>query len=131
MVHVCGEQVLEISLEGQACLANQSIASTKVFKYGRPAQEIAERDVTVEQFSMGETSIVYHNDRIAINIDLLKRQLPPLSQPRFFQIMSEQELEHEIFSITDPDVFRVAGSFKVVPYSVEPQITAQTRGGSL
>jgi hypothetical protein len=45
--------------------------------------------------------------------------------------MSEQELEHEIFSITDPDVFRVAGSFKVVPYSVEPQITAQTRGGSL
>jgi Restriction endonuclease len=113
MVHVCGEQVLEISLEGEACLVNQPISSPKVFKYGHPAQGIAERDVTVEQFSLGETSIVHHNDRIAINIDLLNKQLPPLSQVRFFQISSERELEHESFAITDPDALRITGSFKV------------------
>jgi Restriction endonuclease len=126
-VHICGEQVLEISLEGQACLANQSISSHMVFKYGQPAQETAERDVTVQQFSMGETSIVHHNDRIAINVDLLKRQLPPLSQLRFFQTISEQELEHEIFSITDSGCLRVTGSFRVVPYSFGPQVTAAGR----
>ena len=42
MVHLCGEQVLEISLEGHACLVNQSISSFKVYKYGQPTQEIAE-----------------------------------------------------------------------------------------
>jgi hypothetical protein len=99
-VHICGEQVLETSLEGQACLVNRPIPSSKVFKYGHPTQEVAERNVTVEQFSLGETSIVRCNDRIATNIDLLKGQLPPLSQPRFFRVMAGQELEHESFSIT-------------------------------
>lgn len=130
-VYICGEQVLEIRLEGQARLAAQSISSPKIFKYGQPAQEIAERDITVEQFSPGETSIVHHNDRIAINIDLLKKQLPPLSQPRFFRTMSEQELEHEVFSVTDLDFLRVTGTFKVAPYSVEPRATAQTSRGLL
>ena len=72
---------------------------------------------------MGETSIVHHNDRIAINIDLLKKQLPPLSQVRFFRTTSEQEVEHESFAITCPDALRVTGSIKVVPYSVAPKTT--------
>ena len=130
MVYLCGEQVLEISLEGRACLANQLISSSKVFKYGHPTDGIAERDVTIEQFSHGETSIVHHNDRLAINIDLLSKELPPLSQVRFFQTMSEQELEHESFAI-NPDALRITGSFKVVLYSVEPLVTAQTSSGSL
>ena len=131
MVHICGEQVQEIRLEGQACLANQSVPLLKVSKYGQPAQEIAEQDVTVEQFSMGETSIVHHGDRIAINIDLLKEELPPLSQPRFFRIRSEQELDHESFAFTDLNSLRVTGDFKVVPYSAGPKVIAQTGGGSL
>ena len=131
IVHVCGGQVLEIRLEGQACLVNQTISSPKVFKYGHSAQVVAERDVTVEQFNLGETSIVHHNDRIAIDLDLSNQHLPPLSQVRFCQTTSEQVMEHESFAITCPDALRVTGSFKVVLYSVGPQVAAQTSGGSL
>jgi hypothetical protein len=120
MVHVCGEQVLEISLEGQACLVNKPISSPEAFAYGHLAQEVAERDVTVEQFNLGETSIVHHNDRVAIDIDLTNKELPPLTQARFVQTTSKQESELESFAITDPDALRVTGRVKAVLYSIGP-----------
>jgi hypothetical protein len=130
IVQVCGEQVLEVTLKGYGCLAQHPISSPTVFQYGQQTQEIAERDVIIQQFSHGETCIVHHNDRIAINIDLLSKELPPLSQVRFFQAMSEQEFEHESFAI-NPDALRITGSFKVMLYSVGLLVTAQLSGGSL
>jgi hypothetical protein len=60
----------------------------------------------------------------------LSKELPPLSQVRFFQAMSEQEFEHESFAI-NPDALRITGSFKVMLYSVGLLVTAQLSGGSL
>jgi hypothetical protein len=80
---------------------------------------------------MGETNIVHDNDRIAIDIDLSNKQLPPLSQIRFIRATSEQELEHESFAITDPGALRVTGRIKAVLYSVAPRVTAPTSGKSL
>jgi hypothetical protein len=118
-VRLSGEPVLEIGLEGKACLVTQPIASSEVVSYGRPTQTVAQRDVTVERFGLGETSIVHHDDRIAIDIDLSAVELPPLSQIRYFRTTSAQELEHESFAITSPGKVRVAGRLTVDLYALQ------------
>lgn len=112
-VRLCGEPVLQIGLEGEACLVTQPITSPEVVSYGRPTQTVAQRDVTVERFALGETSIVHHDDRIALDIDLSAVELPPLSQVRYFRTTSAQELEHESFAVTDPGKLRVAGRLTI------------------
>jgi hypothetical protein len=83
-----------------------------VLRYGKPEQSIGEREITVEQFSMGETSVIHHNDRIATDIDLSDVGLPTLSQLRYFRVTSAEELEHESIAITNPQNLRVAGRLK-------------------
>jgi Restriction endonuclease len=117
-VRLCGEPVLEIGLEGKARLVKQTIASSKVMSYGRPAPSATPREVTVEQFELGETSIVHHDDRIAIDIDLSSVELPDLSQIRYFRTISSQQLEHESFAITDPGKVRVGGRLAVDLYAL-------------
>ena len=118
-VRLCGEPVLEIELKGKACLIAQPITSPRVFRYGQPTQTVAQREVTVERFALGETSIVHHDDRIAIDIDLSAVELPPLSQVRYFRTTSAEELEHESFAITNPRKLRVAGRFTVDLYALQ------------
>jgi len=46
------------------------------------AQDVTQRDVIVERFEIGESSIVHNNDRIATEIDLSSVELPPfISNP--------------------------------------------------
>lgn len=124
-VQLKGESILEVGLEGQVCLAVRPISCARVLRYGKPEESIDEREVTVEQFSMGETSIVHHNDRIATDIDLSEVQLPPLSQVRYFRVSSGEDLEHESFAITNLQRVRVAGRLKVricaFPETAKPQ----------
>src|SRR5207245_1083677 len=91
-VRLCGEPVLEIGLEGKARLVAQPITSPGAFRYGHPTQTAAQREVTVERFALGETSIVHHDDRIAIDIDLSAVELPLLSQLRYVRTTSAEEL---------------------------------------
>jgi hypothetical protein len=112
-VRLSGESILEVGLEGKVCLALRPVSCAKVLRYGKPQESVGEREITVEQFSMGETSIVHHNDRIAIDIDLSDVELPPLSQLRYFRVSSAEDLEHESFAITNPQRIRVAGHLKV------------------
>jgi hypothetical protein len=108
LVDLCGERVLEIGLEGKARLIAQSISSPRVLGYGEPAQVATERPATVEQFELGETSIVHNNDRIAIEIDLAGAALPPLSQIRYFRTAHENLLNCESLAITSPEMLRVS-----------------------
>jgi len=113
-VRLSGESILEVGLEGQGLprLAGR-FHVRKCLDTGKPQESVGEREITVEQFSMGETSIVHHNDRIAIDIDLSDVELPPLSQLRYFRVSSAEDLEHESFAITNPQRIRVAGHLKV------------------
>jgi hypothetical protein len=117
-VRICGKRVLELSLEGQVCLVARPISASKTARYGSPTQPAAERHVTVQQFSLGETSIVHDRDRIAIEADLSNEKLPPLSQARFVEVSAANELEQESFAITDVTALRVTGAFKVSVYTL-------------
>jgi len=118
-VRLCGEPVLQIGLEGEACLVAQPITSPEVVGYGRPTEIVAQREVIVERFGLGETSVVHHDDRIAIDIDLSDVELPPLSQVRYFRTTSAQELEHESFAITNPGKLRATGRLTVDVYALQ------------
>ena len=87
--------------------------------YGQPTETVTQREVTVERFELGETSIVHHDDRIAIDIDLSAVELPPLSQVRYFRTSSAEELEHESFAITNPGKLRVVGRLTVDLYALQ------------
>lgn len=120
MVHLCGELVLEIGIKGRARLVAQPIASPGVFGYGEPTESASRRDVTVERFKLGETSIVHRDDRIAIDIDMSSLTLPPLSQVRYFRTTSVDEQDYESFAITNPAKLCVAGPLSVGLYTVQP-----------
>jgi hypothetical protein len=111
-VRLGGQQILELGIEGNACLVALPVVSPKVFKYGEPEQSIIQREITVQQFTLGESSIVHHNAQIAMNIDLAALELPPLSQVRYIRTTSGEMLEHESFGITNPQKLRVVGPMK-------------------
>jgi hypothetical protein len=118
-IRLCGAPVLEVGLEGKARLVTQPIASRGVLSYGRPAQTASEREVTVDQLGLGETSIVHHNDRVAIDIDLSSVELPDLSQIRYFRTTSAKEKDYESFAITSPEKTRVGGHLPVDVYALQ------------
>ena len=119
-VELCGEPLLEIGLQGEACLAAQPLNSPGVFGYGEPTQAPSEREVTVEQFDAGETNIVHHDDRIAMEIDLSAVALPPLSQIRYIRSSHAGKLDYESFAITNPEKLGVAGPLSVDLYEMQP-----------
>ncbi len=112
-VRLSGESILDVGLEGKVCLVLRPVSCAKVLRYGKPQEPVGEREITVEQFSLGETSIVHHNNRVAIDIDLSDVELPPLSQLRYFRVSSAEDLVHESFAITNPLRLRVTGHLKV------------------
>ena len=70
---------------------------------------------------MGETSIVHHEDRIAIDIDLACAALPPLSHLRYIRTTSAEELDYESFAISHPENLRVTpGRIAVDLYALRP-----------
>jgi hypothetical protein len=119
MVLLCGERVLEIGLEGKGRLVAQPISSPGAFGYGEPTQDTTQRQVTVERFNMGETSVVHRKDRIATDIDLSSVALPPLSQIRYFRTTSADELDHKSFAITNPQKLGVTGPLSVGIYEIQ------------
>lgn len=106
---LCGKPVLEVGLEGKARLVAQRLDSPTTFRFGDPAEPVAERQVTVQRFVPAETNIVHDQDRVAIDVDLSRLTLPPLSQIRYIRTESTAALSHQSFAITDPGKLQVAG----------------------
>lgn len=119
-VLLSGEPVMEIRMQGTACLVARPVPSHLVYRYGEPAQSATDREITVQKFTLGETSITHHGSRIAIDIDLSGLELPPLSQVRFFRTSHEGELDYEIFAITNPAALVVTGGRLAVNLYVVP-----------
>jgi hypothetical protein len=130
MVELCGLPVLEIGFEGKGRLVSQPIISTQVLGYGEPTQTANLREATVERYKLGETSIVHHGNRIAVEVDLSGATLPPLSQIRYIRttLATEGEVENESFAIRHPEKLGIAGPLtvdlyrgKVPPIGTYPQ----------
>jgi len=113
-----GEPILEVGLNGKVSLVSRPVSCAKLLRYGEPQQHVDEREITVEQFSLGETNVVHHNERIAIELDLSDLKLPPLSQFRSVEVSSAGDLEHESFAVTNLPRIRVAGHLKLRVYTL-------------
>jgi Restriction endonuclease len=124
-VRLCGQPVLEIGIAGKARLVKQSVSSGTAFKYGDPTKSAVSRDTTIERFTLGETSIVHDSGRVAINLDLSEIELPPLCQIRYFSTSWQEEVECEIFSITNPGAVRVRGPLTVTLYALKSDSNAK------
>jgi hypothetical protein len=112
---LCGEPVLQIALEGKACLVAQTVVSSTVLAYGEPTQAADERRAIVERFGLGETSIVHDDDRVSMDVDLSAMEQPPLSQLRYFCPTQEREMELDFasFAIMHPERLRVICPLKM------------------
>ncbi len=91
---VCGERVLEVDFRGKARLISKDLISSAVFAYGRPDHRPEARDIRVEKFALGETSVVHGADRISLFLDVSQEEMPPFCQFRFFRMAHENEMEH-------------------------------------
>jgi hypothetical protein len=96
---LCGETVNAVQLEGSVRLIAQPLTSQAVLAYGRPECAPNQREITVERFSLGETAVVHHADRMSILLDVSHLEMPPLCQFRFFRTSHEDEREYEVLAL--------------------------------
>jgi hypothetical protein len=96
---VCGESVIDVEIQGKAKLIAKNVEAPTVSAYRCPSDSETSDVTIVEQFPLGETSIVHDGDRISTHIDLSKVEIPPLHQFRYVWVRSPRDVEHEVFSL--------------------------------
>ena len=97
--HVSGEPIVEVNFQGKARLISQEIISAAVLAHGKPDDKSVQRDVKVESFSVGDTSIVHDAGRISVFLDISQAEMPPFCQFRFFRLAGEDEMDHEAIEL--------------------------------
>lgn len=107
--HVCGQRVIDVDFKGKGRLISQHDVSPAVVAYGTPSDSSIDRNVTIEKFSLGETSIVHNADRISVFLDVSQLQMPPFCQLRFFRLEHENEIDHASIEFVGLDKLWVHG----------------------
>jgi hypothetical protein len=92
---LCGQLVRQVRFPGKAALISQDVVSPAVLAYGNPDDDPARREIKVENFSLGSTSIIHDAERISIFLDVSQVEVGPCWQFRFFRVTGNDEVEHE------------------------------------
>jgi hypothetical protein len=101
--HLSGEPIIEVEFQGKACLISQEIISAAVIASGKPDDKLVQRDVTIETFSLGETSTVHDAGRISVFLEISGLEMPPFCQFRFFRLAGKDEMDHEAIGLVGLD----------------------------
>lgn len=104
-----GEPVLEVDFRGKTALVSKDVVSPGVFVYGNPEDEPVQREVKLEKFSLGKTSIIHEGDRVSIFLDVSQLEVPPFCQFRFFRVAGYDEVWHEAVELVGLDKLWVRG----------------------
>jgi hypothetical protein len=104
---LAGEPVLGVNFRGQARLISKEVVSPAILGYGRPEHSSVQREVVVETFSLGETSIVHNAAKISVFLDVTQLEIPPFCQFRFFRLAGFDEMDHEAIELAGLDKLRV------------------------
>ena len=104
---LCGESVIDVQIEGKARLVSQEVHAPTVSAYGSPTEPQAKREAIIERFPLGETSIVHDGHRISTFIDISHVKMPSLHQFRYFRVLSPNEVDHEVLSLSGIDKLHV------------------------
>jgi hypothetical protein len=87
--------VRQVRFRGKGVLIAQDFVSTAVVAYGNPDDDPAQREIKVENFWLGRTSIIHDAKRISIFLDVSQLKVGPCWQFRFFRVTGNDEVEHE------------------------------------
>ena len=71
--------------------------------YGHPGEDVESRAATVQNFAIGDSSIVHDGERVSVFLDISKVDMPPLRQFRYVKVVSDHVLDYEVFSILGID----------------------------
>lgn len=96
---LCGEPVVEVGFSGRAELVTREIVCPVVCAYGAPELSSGARDVVVEKFNLGRSSITHTGARVAMFLDISELRLPPASQFRYVRLLGSKEMDIETFEI--------------------------------
>lgn len=94
-IRVCGQVLRQVRFCGKASLISQGVLLPAVVAYGNPVDDPATREIKVENFSLGRTSIIHDAERISIFLDVSQLEVGPCLQFRFFRVTGNDEVEHE------------------------------------
>jgi len=98
-LYISGEPVLEAEFTGNARVSVREVRCPVVRAYGSPELNVGQRDIVVEHFSLGETSIIHNGSRVSVVVDISMIDVPPLSQFRFARVSGKQEMDFEAFEL--------------------------------
>jgi len=88
-----------MKMQASAKLISREIKRPAVRAYGAPKLTPRGRNVVVENFELGETSIIHDNEKVSILIDLRFVNVPPLTQFRYCKTYGRQEMNFDRFEI--------------------------------
>ena len=105
---LAGRQVSTIKIAGRVSLIEREMDCFAVRAYGSPETYGVNRDVFVEQFAHGETSVVHNGTTVSFVVDVSSLQMPPLSQLRFVRLKGKVETEMAFLEIVGVERFRIS-----------------------
>lgn len=98
-----GKVVREIEVKGSADLEKMDLNMPLTLAYGQPSTDVKERNVYIQKFNLGQTSIVHHQGSVSVCLDLSNLDIPPYWQFRFFETSGDQENYIDKLEIISPE----------------------------
>jgi hypothetical protein len=108
---VSGEPIIQVEFCGYARLVSEEIISKAVLSYRAPGEP--HKQPVVENFALGQTSIVYDDERISVLVDLSELNTAPFCQFRFLKLTGRDELAHEALELVGIDKLQVQAKMAV------------------
>jgi hypothetical protein len=102
-IRLGGQVLRQVRFCGKATLISQGVLSPAVVAYGNPADDPATREIKLENFSLGQTSIIHDAKRISIFLDVSQLEVGGCWQFRFFRVTGNNEVEHESLELVGVD----------------------------
>jgi hypothetical protein len=102
-----GEPVIQVAFSGKVRLVSRNVFPKAVLAYGEPTEETGARQVNIETFAAGDSSIIHDADRVSILLDLSQEEIPRLWQFRFFSAVGQEDVDHEALEIVGLEKLRV------------------------
>jgi hypothetical protein len=113
--------VIKAAIKGKASLEKIDLSIPLTLAYGNPEYNTNERNIIIQEYNLGNTSIIHNSNKISICLDLSKLETPPFWQFRFFETRGTGEYLHEILEIINPDKVNMIGKLNINIYLTDPK----------
>ena len=109
-----GKEVKEIEFLGKVSLEQIDLNVPITLAYGIPQSKVEARDVYIQNFNLGQTSIMHNKGNVCICLDLSKLEAPEFWQFRYTKTNGEHENYYKSFEIIEAEKVKMKlGKFKI------------------